>query len=60
MKRRPVLAYYYLPQPGTYAERCEKCLGGGSKFHYPATGGIHAYPCPACAGRGEVRFYTES
>jgi DnaJ-class molecular chaperone len=55
-----VLAYYYLPQPGTYAERCEKCLGGGSKFHYPATGGIHAYPCPACAGRGEVRFYTES
>lgn len=56
MRRTPAPVYYYPPRPGTYTERCGTCLGSGCKFRYPETGGIDAYPCPTCAGRGEVHF----
>ena len=36
------------------AERCERCLGRGCLFRYPAGGGIRPYDCPNCGGLGQV------
>jgi DnaJ-class molecular chaperone len=54
MTRKPRMVRPSIITGDTTMERCEPCCGTGTKYRYPRSGGIHAYPCPSCNGRGEV------